>query len=198
MNISGRQKGLLIRIDSSSIEFPDICPICGERATHHRLISRSNRNKLKSRTTNYYWGRRTGSKRSISGETRRLRIPVCDKHYQTIDEMSRIHSLTGLLAGVSVLLFGIVGVIIAFHLYDRIPLPFSGYFVILLITLVMVGSLKNLGPDELQRAISIVDFHHHGHIVILKIRDQWYGEDILRMNASSAQAVRNTTKSKFE
>ena len=98
--------------------------------------------------------------------------------------------LSGIIAGVSVLLFCLVGAIIAFHFYDNIPLPFGVYLIFSLITLGMLGSFRSLGPDELQKVISIVDFHHHGHIIILKLRDRWYGEEILRNNPTSASLKR--------
>jgi len=190
LNLSGRHNGLLIRIDSSATEFPNICPICGERATHHRLVSKSNRRRLKAQRSTYYRPTRYTKKNVVQGETRRLRIPVCDEHYCTSEEMSRMNLLSGLIAGISVLLFGLVGAIIAFHYYDNIPLPIGAYLIFLTIIIVMLGSFRNLGPDELQKVISIVDFHHHGHIIILRIKDNWYGEEILRSNPSSAQGVR--------
>ena len=190
MNLSGRQNGLLIRIDSSAIEFPSICPICGDRATHHRLVSKSNRGRLKSQRSTYYRPTRYTRKSVVQGETRRLRIPVCDDHYRTIEEMGRVNLLTGIVAGISVILFAFIGAVIAFHYYDSIAFPIGGYFAFFLVTIIMIQSFRSLGPDELQKVISIVDFHHHGHIIILKIKDTWYGEEILRGNPSSAQSVR--------
>jgi len=104
--------------------------------------------------------------------------------------MGRVNLLAGIVAGISVLLFAFIGAVIAFHYYDNIAFPIGGYFAFFLVTIIMIQSFRSLGPDDLEKVISIVDFHHLGHIIILRIKDRWYGEEILRGNPSSAQSVR--------
>jgi len=178
-------RDVLIRVNSTSLEFPRICPVCGSAATKHRYISRTKKdggNDAISANRKYNpW------LPPLPSPTTRfsLDIPVCDKHYKSSTELRMGRSMTAIIAGFSAPLSIILGIVIAFSWYDRILLPIEFYVISSLSWFVLLWSLRGLGATDLDRSISIVDFARGNPIVIIRVKARWYVDEILAMNQSS-------------
>ncbi|MHA1902352.1 MAG: hypothetical protein ACXADL_02830 [Candidatus Thorarchaeota archaeon] len=186
---------LVIRFESGNINFPGYCPVCGDPATTDGTIARSKTNRLKTKGPYYHytWGRRF----LVRGETRQLRIPVCERHYFSFEDVKRAGTILGIVAGVSALLFMSLTIIIAFNLYDGNTLPILGYVGYAIVTFIMLGSFRALRPRKLEKAISIMDFNVQGQSILLRIRDTRYGEEMLRLNSSNARPIGYKRRNRF-
>jgi hypothetical protein len=191
-----RAADLVIRFDSGSIIFPSYCPVCGDIATTDGIIARSKTNRLKAKSPYYHysWGRRF----LVRGETRQLRIPVCESHYFSFEDVRRAGTILGLVAGVSALLFIFMTFIISFNLYDGNILPIPGYVGYFIVTIIMLGSFRSLRPRKLEKSISIMDFNVQGQSILLKIRDIRYGEEMLRLNKLNARPIGYKRRNRFQ
>ena len=198
MTYQNDTKGLLVKIDTTRFKFPERCPICGDRSVDHGLIARSLPNKRFS-TKQYYI---RGEQRSKIGHARttdikRLQIPVCEKHFFSIDEMSRVRAILTLTSGISISLALFVGTAIGFLLYDELSIPLHLQVFLLVSLSVMAFSMYGLGPSKLDRAVKIIDFDNSDQTIVLQIKNKWYIDELLHMNISSAQIVRYTLKPRF-
>ena len=169
--------------------------MCGDRAEDHGLITRSIENKYFS-TKEYIPVYNLGSRahRPRPTEIRRLKIPVCDEHVHSIDEMSRVRAILTFTGGISFALSLAIGIVIGFLLYDNLLIPIPLYTVLLFSFSVMACSMYGLGPSRLDRMVEIIDFDNHDQTIVLQIRNRWYADEMLRMNPSSAQVVRYILK----
>jgi len=172
-------------VNSTSLEFPRICPVCGSAATKHRYISRSKKDGRNdaisvNRKYNPWLPRLPSSTTRFS-----LDIPVCDKHYKSSTELRMGRSMTAIIAGFSAPLSILLGIIIAFSWYDRIILPIEFYAISFLSWSILLWSLRGLGATNLDRAISIVDFVRGNPVIIIRVKAGWYVDQILTMNQSS-------------
>ncbi|MHA1930163.1 MAG: hypothetical protein ACTSV2_16450 [Candidatus Thorarchaeota archaeon] len=198
MGSDNYRKDILVKVDTTRFKFPDICPVCGDRAVDHGLIARSVGNKQYS-TKPYYprYSYRSRTSRPRITEVRRLKIPVCDKHFYSIDEMGRVRAILTFTGGISVALTIAIGIVMAFLLYDNLVIPIPLYTLLLFSFSVMAFSLYVLGPSKIERMINIIDFDNSDQTIILRIKNRWYVDELLRMNSSSAQIVSYVMKPRF-
>ena len=148
---------------------------------HYYPIYSYRRRKVRPRTT----------------EIRRLKIPVCDRHFFSIDEMSRVRAILTFVGGISMALMLIIGIAIGFLLYDQLQIPFHLHALFLGSFCIVAFSMYELGPSKLERAVTIIDFDNSDQTIVLQIKNRWYADEIMSMNPSSAQLVRYTLKPRF-
>ena len=178
-------RDVLIRVDSTRVEFPRICPVCGLEATRHRHIYRTKKkigkDSISARRRYDRW-----LPPLPSPSTRfSFDVPVCEKHYKSLSDLQQERSITAIITGLAAPISIILGVFIAFNWYDKIVVP-SGYYATFAFTFIaLIWGLRGLGATDLDRAISIVDFVQGNPIVVIRVKARWYADEVLAMNHSS-------------
>lgn len=183
-------RDVLIRVDSTHVEFPRICPVCGFEATKRRHIYRTKKDLVKdSIRTKIRYSRWFPPLPSPSTRFS-LDVPVCEKHYKSPSDLQKDRSITGIVTGLAVPISIILGVFIAFNWYDRIIVPLEYYTILVFTFIALIWGLRRLGATDLDRAISIVDFVQGNPIVVIRVKARWYADEILAINPSSKIAKR--------
>ena len=166
---------LLIRFQTGSIQYPEICPVCGKEATNNGRI-------IRARGLEGVIPRTDPIRRLKANDSRQLEIPCCEKHHYSATEMSKINSITGMISGLSVFTMIFLSIYIPMSWVLQTTLPSGIYSIYLFMALVMVVSLRSLGPSKLEKAVSIVYFDNELQTLILKIKNKWYYDEIIRLN----------------
>lgn len=168
----------------SSIRFPSTCPFCKEQAEKHRVISKTKKDRIKQATNPQYrrW-RRTPF--PIPTQRFSLDIPVCNNHYKTSRDVQLSRSMNGLIAGLFAPFSIILSIFLGFNWYDGILLPFPYYLLWILSWFTFFWSVRNLGATDLERAISILDWVQGNPAILIRVREGWYADEILKSNPSA-------------
>ena len=178
-------KDLLIRVDSARVEFPRICPVCGQKATKRRQIYRTKKDVVKdSISTKIRYSRWFPPAPSPSLRLS-FEVPVCEKHYKSPSDLQQDRSITTIVTGLAAPISIIIGVFLAFNWYDGINPPLGYYAVFAVSLIALIWGLRRLGATDLDRAISIVDFVQGNPMVVIRVRARWYVDEILSLNHSS-------------
>lgn len=176
---------MLIRVDSTSIEFPRICPICGFEASKRRHIYRTKKDGGKDSTS--AWRRYNRWLPPLPSPTTRFSfdVPVCEEHYKSPSDLQQDRTITAIVTALSAPISIILGIIISFNLYDRIILPLEYYLIFSISLIALIWGLRRLGATDLDRVISIIDFVQGNPVVIISVRDRWYANEFLAFNHSA-------------
>ena len=175
MSQSSKSSALLVRFQSWSIQYPEICPVCGEIATDKAKI-------IQSQSLKDVVPRIDHIRRLKPTDSTQLRVPCCQKHYYSATEMSKIDSINGMLSGLSVFAVIFLSAYIPASWLLQTTLPPVIYSIYLFLTLIMIVSLRSLGPSNLEKAISIMYFENETQTLILKIKNKWYYDELIRLN----------------
>jgi hypothetical protein len=201
----GFNRHYLIKIDALQFELPDICPVCSEAADSQGeivAISQHDRRRMTGvSSTSMAYGRSAFGRRRPGERTapaiRRYAIPTCKKHAYSPSKSSRRRGILGFVGGVATMLTLVVGSIIAFNFYDGNIIPLNWYILFIFAVALMTGSFVALGPNPLDRAISVYEIMPSAGVVILKIKNKEYRDEILRLNPMKSQPARKIRTSTF-
>lgn len=78
----------------------------------------------------------------------------------------------------------------AFSFYDGNPIALKWYILFFLAASLMISSLAVLGPNALERAISVQDMLPNAGKIILRVKNKEYRDEILRLNPTNSTPVR--------
>jgi len=178
----------LVRLESADIKFPKVCPICGEPATKKGIILTSLRirsnPRFSPRSGYIQWPRQPPTH-----VRKGLDIPICEQHFLSDAAKKRIRGPSGVCGGLLVLLLLFVITNVVFRLMDRMPVSFYWYLLLVLSLGLSVITLLQLGPSELDTAISIKRVEIGSSWIVLKLRNQWYLDELLRLNPETTRRV---------
>ncbi|MHA1637929.1 MAG: hypothetical protein ACTSUB_07935, partial [Candidatus Thorarchaeota archaeon] len=163
MSQSSESSSFVIRFQSGSIHYPEICPVCGEVATSNGKI-------IHSCGLNGAVPRIDPIKRLTANDSKQLEVPCCQKHHYSATEMSKINSITGVLSGLIIFVTIFLSVYIVGSWLLLTTLPPQLYSLYLFLAIIFLLSFRSLGPSKLEKAISIVFFDHEAQTLILKIK----------------------------
>ncbi|MHA2264085.1 MAG: hypothetical protein ACXAEN_16950 [Candidatus Thorarchaeota archaeon] len=185
MNLRENHKNHLVVATTTKLVFPDYCPVCGSPATQRSFTTNSFRNPLKFLRASFWGPRHTMPIR----DRKRLEVPVCDRHHAFSEDKERVRSLLFIALGVAMVFTLFLGSIIAFNLYDELPVDLRLYFLFSASFLTMIGSYRGLGAGALERAISIVRYDPSSQAAILRLKHRSYVEELLRLNPTTTRPI---------
>ena len=178
-------RDVLVRIKTTRFKFPMLCPICGTQATRNRTISKIKKDQIKQTINSNVRYRRWSPASPTSTIRFSLEIPVCEKHYKSLEEIAFERSFNALLVGMTTPIAILLGLVIAFNFYDGVFLPIEFYLLEILSCAILFLSYRKLGPSDVEKIVSIVDFVQGNPTATLRVRNPWYVNEILTMNHSA-------------
>jgi hypothetical protein len=187
----------VVRFNARHIIFPEICPVCGKPATKDGVISstvfRPAQSPSGRRESNhgYLMTLASGNKCNV-----RCRIPVCEDHYNAADNSERIKSILLLFFGVSIMAFLLVSTWLAFSIIDGVRV--NSLSVILWTSVFISAWLvwNRLGNHELGKAISISDKSVADTYWQIRVKHDWYRDELLTLNPMNAEVARYRDREK--
>jgi hypothetical protein len=179
---------LLVRLDSTSIEFPELCPICGDPATRRGILLTSLRVGSNSSYSPRFWGMRK-RKEPPTHIRRGLDIPICEKHYLSDLAKKKARVPAVFFGGVFLLILLFLAVNIAFRVMDGVFVEYYWYAIFLGALVISAFNLNQLGSTVLDDAVSIRKVEIGSQWIVLKLRHLWYVERLLQLNPNSAKRV---------
>ncbi len=181
----------VIRVPVNKIRFPDICPICGAKATRPaRVAATPGKNRpLRAPYPVLYPSARRGLG-IIPPETKSLLLNVCDEHYKSDEGDSNYKVVcfvgNGLLAAAFMFALFVIGSDLWIG-RELDPLPLS-ILVIFPISLLVTIIAFRAGP--LAASVRIVGFDSHLQNVWLNFRRSDYRDAFMEENTMNAELVR--------
>ncbi len=187
------ESDLRIQLDAAKIKFPPVCPLCGSQASKYGVISKTKRDRIKQAVNPQYarWRRAPFPNPTLRFS---LDIPVCDTHYRTTGEVQMGRSMYGLMAGISAPISIMLSTFIGFNWYESVLLPLQYYIFCVISWSVFFWSVRKLGASDLERAISILDWVQGNPVILIRVRDGWYADEILTINPSARVVERKQRK----
>jgi hypothetical protein len=196
------EEGQLVKFDTDNIVFPQRCPVCGEPATTEGVIPAvSELERRKSRTPSIpigpYGAHYSPRMMPEPGFISKFHIPTCEEHGVSYEDTARYKGPLALCSGLMIILSFLIvlWIILGFTAYT--PVDSTAYIVLGLVVVVGIGSYFASGPNELEKAISVVDISPKQDFVVLQITNPHYLEDILRMNPLTAKKVKRVVTSSY-
>lgn len=187
----------VVRVESSRIRFPKICPVCGQPATKTARIQIAWDQKDYQGQYSYVPHYMRGPRRLQSqSPSKVLLIPVCEDHNLTYDEQERIRSLCIVVNGFALafLFFGLLLAGDALWRGRSIP-PFS-FSVILFFSASLLAGLFAFRRNVLERAVRIVGFDAGIRHILIRFEKDQYRDEFLAENSMSSELIRWIVKSK--
>lgn len=172
-------EGFFIRFHPKDARFPDICPVCSSPTDGSASV--------------YLYQYDSDSLlpwlRSMSPD--RIRIPTCQEHSFSNENIANRKVLRVFLIGVSILM-GLYFIIrIGLFFFTNIPLNLW-VFLIPALAIVPIALANEVAPIyELERAFLMLDYD--GSTVTAKITNRAYAEEFLRLNPASRQVAKPMT-----
>lgn len=184
------KNGYLIRFNADKTRFPGFCPVCNEPAEDVGTIIAS-----KSKTgesLDREWSlpssfgkavpQRTPRMSSGPASVRMLQINTCEDHAYSEEEIGRAKGLCAVVNGLSILILIFAGFQLAVHLIEGIAAPLWLYMLVIGVALLLIISYRGLGSSQLEKAIKVVDYSEEGATITVKLRNEAYAEEFIRMN----------------
>ncbi|MBS3794459.1 MAG: hypothetical protein KGY80_06165 [Candidatus Thorarchaeota archaeon] len=187
------KRGYLIRFNADKTRFPDFCPVCNEPAEAVGTIIASKSKTGESLDREWSMPRSFGkgvpqrTARRSSGPTsvRMLQINTCENHAYSEEEIGRAKGLCAVVNGLSILIFVFAAFQLAFHLVEGIAPPLWLYMLVVGVAVLLIISYRGLGSSELERAIKIVDYTEEGATITVRLQNEAYAEQFIRINPSA-------------
>lgn len=187
------ERSELIRIQYRQVQFPDICPVCGEPATSEgtvpamTLLQRQEARQLNN--WSFTSSRVVASTRSMPspGSTMRISIPACDRHAISFEDMSRSRGAAGALNGLFIVASVFLAVITVATYMSTSILNTTLLFWFGVTALGGVCTYRLAGPSALERTVTVFDMTSDMSTILLRITNQDYAEELLRLNPMAAE-----------
>ncbi|MCF2138086.1 MAG: hypothetical protein K9W43_12720 [Candidatus Thorarchaeota archaeon] len=177
-----------IRIRLGDITFPDVCPVCGERATTTGRIEKmlmpppKRMDLLYGRDLEYF-------QRGII----HYEPLVCKQHVAYGGRTTKSKALLSAIGVVIVFLALLVLANITFTIYDRLQINPDRYVLLGILLVLIFFVMYGLRPSPLEQAISIKKVVAEGNYAILSIKNLWYAVELVRLNPHRAIHVKHRT-----
>jgi len=179
-----RDSTRLLVLSSDDIVFPDICPVCGEPTTANGVIASTVTRLTVRAIPQFYTARRRVAPEK---EVRYLRVPVCDRHYYSVNDMARLKGVCVVTGGVTFFLSVLLVVFLVFSWLDRNTVATELYLLSAAVGIIMFSSFYVLGPSALERAISVVNLDLGNQGIVLRIKNEWYRDALVMSNPTTAR-----------
>ncbi len=187
-----------MRIDTQPFDFPRICPVCLKAAEYQGEIHAVSQRDSQGHPARSFVGSYRSTRfrhldydnRLLPPSVSRLRVPTCRAHAHTPDKSSRRRTFFGFIAGVSTMSTLLLGTFMSFSFYDGNPIALEWYIMFFLAVSLMIASLVDLGPNALERAISVQHMLPNAGKIILRVKNKEYLDEILRLNPTKSTPVK--------
>ena len=184
------KKGYLIRFNADKTRFPDFCPVCNEPAEAVGTIiaskskTRESLDREWSMPSSFGKGvpQRTPRMSSGPAAVRILQINTCTDHVYSEEEIGRAKGLCAVVNGLSILIFVFAAFQLGVHFIEGVPAPLWLYMLVIGVLVLLIISYRGLGSSELEKAIKIVDYTEEGATITVRLRNEAYAEEFIRMN----------------
>jgi len=174
----------LVKIQLPDAVFPDLCPVCGQPATVRGSIAKRF-SRLKPPMERYYDPEFDDPTRSEV----RVQVPVCREHWSDPRSLRRLRPAITLVTFCLAIVDLLLVTNTAFLIYDGMPVPPTQYVYLTIVSATLLLGLWALGSGPLERAISIQELTSQADTVILRIKNRWYAEELVRLNPGRAAFV---------
>lgn len=181
-----RRLDQLVRLDTDEIHFPETCPVCGEPCTSVGFVMSESPEVLKA-TKDYWWMRKETN--GVRGVRRGFVIPVCHSHAEDEAQRERVKIVDTLLLSVSIALLFFSGMSIGFATLDHRSPTALAALVFPISAILSAYALRGLGPSKLERVVTVVNLGPSNGKTVLRIRNQSYLEELIRINPGAMRAV---------
>lgn len=190
-------KGELIAVDIRRVVLPERCPVCGEPATTEGAIpAMPKSDRLAARSlygASFPSQRVVSSSRSMPrvGSVSRIAIPACDLHAISFEEMGRIRAPASLCNGILIVILLLLGPFTLLALGTGIPVNPGQILVLIIAGIMALATYYLSSPSALERAIFVYDIDQNYGFLILRIENNEYADEIMRLNPMTAERIRN-------
>jgi hypothetical protein len=120
----------------------------------------------------------------------RLYVPTCDVHAISFEDTSRSRGTAAALNGLLIVASVFLGIILIATLMNTGVISTAILFWLGLTALGAICTYRLAGPSALERAISVFDTTSDMSMVLLKISNREYAEELLRLNPMAAERVK--------
>ncbi len=183
----------VVRVQFDKVRFPQVCPVCGAKATESTRITLDTRKRYLSRSWDPMgsptWRARFGHGSYPTYDVVSLRIPVCEDHVVSDESDCRSRILCVVYDG---LLLGALLVTVMAIGSDLWTGRGVAPWTLVVLSLVLVAGIISIvvfRPRPLEKAVRIVGFDHGVHFIWLAFSDPAYRDLFLKENEMHAQLV---------
>ncbi len=181
----------VVRVKTDSVRFPNVCPVCGVRATKISRIVFTHRKEWLLRSWDPLYSRRGLRLRGLANpEMTSFRVPVCEDHYLTDESECRYRLLCTICDGllIAVILFAAMSFFNALWA-GHSPSVWVGVAIILS-TVALIASYIAFSPRPFEDAVRIIGFDHGTAYVWFEFKNPEYRDLFYKENEMNAELVK--------
>ncbi len=171
-----------VKVLLHGLVFPEICPVCGERATNRGFIGK----RIAQLPPVMDRFDRLGSLSTLD-DLIHLEPLVCKEHATPLVRTNRPEILMAMCSSILLLITFLLMANVFFLAYDTLPIPFERIMILGASALGAGVLLWGIRPSPLVRAISIKKAYPNAGFAVLHIKHDWYAEELLRLNPQKAK-----------
>ena len=181
----------IVRVNTTKIRFPKMCPVCGSNVTMAiRVSTIPGRKQWLRPQWDPMFSARARRRAGVSlPQAQTFMVPVCEAHHYGNESEWRYRLLCLIIDGIllSTLFFALVNMGSNFWL-GRVN-PFWVYLVLGVFVVVMVLSYLTFKSNQFESAFRIVGFDDDLQHVWLKLKNHKYRDALLNENPMSSEIV---------
>jgi hypothetical protein len=190
------KKRALIELKLRATKFPDSCPVCGGATSAEGTIpafTRLERLEAKKLSAGSFPSSRvvasTGSMPTFSSP-KLLRIPVCDDHALSFEDTKRLRTTMSALSGIFIVVVFLLTAVLLVGLFDTQSLNNGLLTLTLFLGVGAIFTYTFSRPSALERTIEVYDMESDMSMVVLRISNNDYAEELLRLNPMSTKQLK--------
>jgi len=178
---------IVLTFDPNAVRFPDICPVCGVRATKYvRLTITGSPDDLQFALHSYreFPEFSSGKTRRETGQSRVLRLPVCEEHVYREDESYRLRLVCVLMTIVAAAIAWIgLGEVFRNQQLDN-PVPLWPFLAMGLFAIALIMTCAVFRPSGVGRAFRVIRVAPDLHEITVQLTSSDYADAFLGLNTS--------------
>ncbi|MHA1652564.1 MAG: hypothetical protein ACTSYX_12625 [Candidatus Thorarchaeota archaeon] len=180
---------IVLTFDPNAVRFPDICPVCGVRATKYvRLTITGSPDDLQFALHSYreFPEFSSGKTRRGTGQLRVLRLPVCEEHVYREDDSYRLRLVCVLMTIVAAAIAWIgLGEVFRNQQLGN-PVPLWTFLAMGLFAVALVITRSAFRPSGIERAFRVTKVAPDLHEVTVQLTSREYADAFLHLNPSAS------------
>jgi hypothetical protein len=183
----------LIELEYDAITFPSTCPVCGKSATTEGTIPAMSKHQREEGKTLFGWSfpssRVVASTRSMPhpDSPANVTIPTCDDHALSFEDTKRLRSTMSFLSGLFIVIAALFAIIFAGSSLGAQAINIQLLSVTLVFGLGAIITYSVSGPSALERSVVVYDMRSDMSMVVLRISNSDYAEELLKLNPTLAR-----------
>ncbi|MGY5862084.1 MAG: hypothetical protein RTU09_06885 [Candidatus Thorarchaeota archaeon] len=180
----------IVRVNTTGIKFPKICPICGSNATNAIRVSTipSRKRWLRPQWDPMFW---SGTRRfgRFPSQNQAFRVPVCEEHHYVGENEWRHRSVCIIVDGILIFVLYIALLTMGSSFWLGRASPFWVYHVLAAFVVAIVLSYLTFRSNPFESAFRIVGFDAALQHIWLQLKNPEYRDAFLNENPMNSELV---------